>query len=244
MQPRMDNVLRIFSPGDAALSEARLLAVRIAEALLFASAEPLAAEEIATNLPKGSNVLDVLATLQHTYAARGVELVQVAGKWMFRTAGDLGYLLNKQASEPRKLSRAALETLSIVAYHQPATRAEIEEIRGVSTAKGTLDVLMELGWVRMRGRRRSPGRPVTYGTTEAFLVHFGLASIDDMPGMEELKGAGLFDARVQGLTVPSPSDAAALGPNEEPLETDIFDAMQEARMGDSEPELDPGDGPL
>jgi segregation and condensation protein B len=238
----MDNVLRIFSPGDAALAETRTLAVRITEALLFASAEPLSAEDIALNLPKGSNVLDALATLQHTYAARGVELVQVAGKWMFRTAGDLGYLLNKEASEPRKLSRAALETLSIVAYHQPATRAEIEEIRGVSTAKGTLDVLMELGWVRMRGRRKSPGRPVTYGTTEAFLVHFGLASIEDMPGLDELKGAGLFDTRVQGLTVPSPSDNAALRPDEEPMEMDIFDAMQEARIGDHEPELDPGDG--
>ena len=125
--------------------------------------------------------------------ARGVNLVRVAGKWAFRTAEDLAFLLERQAVEQRRLSRAALETLAIIAYHQPVTRAEIEEIRGVSTSKGTLDVLLETGWIKLRGRRRAPGRPVTYGTTEQFLAHFGFDSIQDLPGLAELKGAGLLE---------------------------------------------------
>ena len=144
------------------------------EALLFAASEPLSADDIAGRLPEGSDVAGLLRELQQTYAERGVNLVQVAGKWSFRTAGDLSFLLSRDAVEQKRLSRAALETLAIIAYHQPVTRAEIEEIRGVATSKGTLDLLLETGWIRMRGRRRTPGRPVTYGTTEAFLVHFGL----------------------------------------------------------------------
>jgi segregation and condensation protein B len=153
------------------------------------------------------------------YVERGVNLVQVAGKWMFRTAGDLSFLLSREAVEQKKLSRAALETLAIIAYHQPVTRADIEEIRGVATSKGTLDVLMETGWIRMRGRRRSPGRPVTYGVTETFLAHFGLDTVADLPGAEELRAAGLLDSRVPAnFALPEPNVAAGLAEDEDPLE--------------------------
>jgi segregation and condensation protein B len=217
-------------------------ACRIAEALLFASAEPLSAEAIASRLPGSAAAMPVIRTLQREYAARGVNLVELAGKWAFRSAEDLGYLLNQESVEPRKLSRAALETLSIIAYHQPVTRAEIEDIRGVSTSKGTLDVLIETGWVRLRGRRKAPGRPVTYGTTEAFLVHFGLARIDDLPGLEELKGSGFLDGRLPaGFGVPSPSDDPSLRPDEEPLGEDLFvELAEEAANLPVEP-LDPGE---
>jgi segregation and condensation protein B len=138
---------------------------------------------------------------------------------MFRTAADLSWLMSSGEGEPRRLSRAALETLAIVAYHQPVTRAEIEDIRGVAISKGTLDVLVEAGWVRLRGRRRAPGRPITYGTSEAFLIHFGLEAIADLPGLDELKAAGLFDGRLpQGFGIPQPSDDADLSPDEDPLE--------------------------
>lgn len=193
--------------------------LRMVEALLFASAEPLSAEELKARLPEGCAVDQLLEELQKTYAARGVNLVRVAGKWAFRTAEDLAFLMHRDMEEQRKLSRAALETLAIIAYHQPVTRAEIEEIRGVSTSKGTLDVLLETSWIRMRGRRRTPGRPVTYGTTEAFLEHFGLDTVKDLPGLEELKGAGLLDSAVPAsFLVPSPSDDPALTEDEDPLE--------------------------
>jgi segregation and condensation protein B len=153
--------------------------------------------------------------------------VRVAGKWAFRTADDLSFLLEKHAKEERKLSKAALETLAIIAYHQPVTRAEIEEIRGVQTSKGTLDVLLETGWVRPRGRRRAPGKPITYGTTETFLDHFNLDTVKDLPGLQELKGAGLLDANLPpDFKVPEPTDVAALMPDELPLEDDA-DAAQE-----------------
>ncbi|MCW5713886.1 MAG: SMC-Scp complex subunit ScpB [Bauldia sp.] len=167
--------------------------LRAVEAVLFASAEPVAIEQLALRLPAGTDCAAILRELQAVYAGRGVHLVEVAGKWAFRTAPDLAYLMTAEVVEPRKLSRAALETLAIIAYHQPVTRAEVEEIRGVSLGKGTLDLLIEIGWVRLRGRRKAPGRPVTYGTTEAFLVHFGLNEIGDLPGVEELVGAGLLD---------------------------------------------------
>jgi len=198
-------------------------ALRIAEALLFAAAEPLAREELAGRLPQGVDVDAVLADLRELYAARGVNLVQVAGKWAFRTAGDLSYILARDVVEPRRLSRAALETLAIIAYHQPVTRAEIEEIRGVATSKGTLDLLLETGWIRLRGRRKAPGRPVTYGTTPAFLGHFGLDAVDDLPGLEELKAAGFLEGRLPpGLAVPTPSDDMMLRDDEDPLEDDLF----------------------
>lgn len=193
--------------------------LRMAEALLFASAEPLSSEELAERLPKTAHVPSILSELQRFYRTRGVNLVKVAGKWAFRTAEDLSFLMHRHREEQRKLSRAALETLAIIAYHQPVTRAEIEEIRGVSTSKGTLDVLLETGWVRMRGRRRTPGRPVTYGTSEAFLEQFGLETVKDLPGLEELKGAGLLDSAVPAdFLVPMPNDDPDLTEEEDPLE--------------------------
>lgn len=195
------------------------VAVRIAEALLFASAAPLSADELSRRLPRGADVSAVLADLRAFYAHRGVNLVRVSGRWAFRTAGDLSFTLSRDAPEPRKLSRAAMETLAIVAYHQPATRAEIEEIRGVATAKGTLDALLDTGWVRVRGRRRTPGRPVTYGTTPAFLDHFGLDAVGDLPGLDELKATGFLQGRLPPhLAIPIPSDDTTLRDDEEPLD--------------------------
>ena len=209
-------------------------AMRVAEALLFASSEPLGTEELKSRLPEGADVESILNELARFYTDRGVNLVRVAGRWTFRTAGDLSYLLARHVAEPRKLSRAGMETLAIIAYHQPVTRAEIEEIRGVATSKGTLDTLLETGWIRLRGRRRVPGRPVTYGTTRGFLEHFGLDAIDDLPGLEELKGAGLLDGRIPaGLSVPVPSDVDALAPDEDPLDADEMFRL---------PDLDKDDG--
>jgi segregation and condensation protein B len=206
------------------MSETRPDELRLVEALLFASAEPLDEKTLAARLPQGVDVKTVLQQLQAEYAPRGVNLVRLAGKWAFRTASDLSWLLTKDSVVPRKLSRAAIETLAIVAYHQPVTRAEVEEIRGISAAKGTLDVLLETGWVRPRGRRKAPGRPVTYGTTEAFLSHFGLEALDDLPGLDELKGSGLLDGRLPpGFSVPSPSDDPALRDDEDPLEPEDLD---------------------
>ena len=194
-------------------------ALRIAEAMVFAAPEPLDETQIAARLPNGADVGAVMAGLQRQYAERGVNLVRVAGKWTFRTALDLAWLLARDDREPRKMSRAAIETLAIVAYHQPVTRADIEEIRGVAVSKGALDVLMEANWVRMRGRRRAPGRPITYGTTQDFLIHFGLDAVGDLPGLDELKGAGLFEGKLPvGFEVPAPSDDAALAADEDPLE--------------------------
>ena len=211
--------LRLFAGNrDPAEYEAWMTAIRGAEAILFASAQPVAAEDLAERLAPGTDVAHVLADLRTIYASRGVNLVEVAGKWMFRTAPDLAHLLAREQVEPKKLSRAALETLAIIAYHQPVTRAEIEEIRGVSTNKGTLDVLMEAGWVRFRGRRRSPGRPVTFGTTRDFLDHFGLEELRDLPGLEELKGAGLLSGRIpSNFQVPLPLGEDELAEDEDPI---------------------------
>ncbi len=192
--------------------------VRIAEAMVFASAEPLDETAIAARLSVGADVRAVMEDLAQLYAGRGVNLVRVARRWTFRTAEDLSWLLAGEGEEKRKLSRAAIETLAIVAYHQPVTRADIEEIRGVAVSKGALDVLMEAGWVRMRGRRKAPGRPITYGTTAEFLIQFGLDAIADLPGLDELQAAGLFDGKLPaGYGVPDPNDEPALRPDEEPL---------------------------
>ena len=194
--------------------------LRVLEALLFASSEPLDAGSLLTYLGEGANIGELLATLETRYAGRGINLVRRGDKWAFRTAEDLGFLLRRDEQETRPLSRAALETLSIIAYHQPATRAEIEEVRGVATGKGTLDLLMEAGWIRMRGRRRTPGRPVTYGTTDAFLDHFGLESLGDLPGLDELKGSGLLTGRLPAnMQIPLPFDGA-LRDDEDPLDPD------------------------
>ena len=191
--------------------------LRMLEALLFASAEPVEEAALARSLPEGADLHGLLSEIQQIYESRGVNLVRVSGKWQFRTAADLAFLLRKEQPEQRRLSRAALETLAIIAYHQPVTRAEVEDIRGVALSKGTLDALMELGWVKIRGRKRTPGRPVTYGTSEAFLVQFGLESISHLPGMDELKAAGFLDtAMPSALEVPNPDEA--LASDEEPYE--------------------------
>jgi segregation and condensation protein B len=196
-------------------------ATRIAEALLFASATPLSVDDLTGRLPEGADVGAILEDLMAHYAGRGVNLVRVAGRYAFRTASDLSFVLARDVVEQRKLSRAAMETLAIVAYHQPVTRAEIEEIRGVATSKGTLDTLLETDWIRLRGRRKAPGRPVTYGTTPHFLEHFGLDAIEDLPGLEELKGAGFLEGRVPpDLSVPVPTDDHALREDEDPLDHD------------------------
>lgn len=202
--------------------------LRVLEAVLFAAREPLDDAALEQYFPAKEDIAPLLDELQNLYTGRGVNLTRVAGKWAFRTAPDLSFILERHAVEPKKLSKAALETLAIIAYHQPVTRAEIEEIRGVSTSKGTLDVMLEMGWVRMRGRRRAPGRPVTYGTTDMFLEHFGFDNIKDLPGLAELKGAGLLDSNLPaGFTIPDPNDAAALLPDEDPL-GDPTDEPEEA----------------
>lgn len=205
--------------SDTVVSERMMRdAMRIAEALVFASSEPVSEQYIAERLPNGVNVAEVMLRLKETYKDRGVNLVQVGGDWAFRTASDLSFVIRKDDKEPKKLSRAALEVLAIIAYHQPVTRAEIEDIRGVQTSRGTLDVLMQAGWVRFRGRRRTPGRPVTIGTTVEFLNHFGLEELRDLPGLDELKGAGFLTGRIpSNLGVPLPSMGDELAEDEDPI---------------------------
>ena len=219
--------------------------LRILEAVVFAATEPLDEARLASYLRAGDDLAGLLAELQAAYAGRGVNLVRIAGKWTFRTAEDLSWALERHARQERRLSRAALETLAIVAYHQPVTRAEIEEVRGVTISKGTLDVLMEAGWVRPRGRRRAPGKPITYGTTERFLEHFSLAAVKDLPGLADLKAAGLLDANLPPeFKMPEPTDVAALMPDELPLEAggDGDEPLQVeldlAELDLAEPELD------
>ena len=207
-------------------AEAIAESARMVEAIIFASSAPVSTRALAERLPEKMPVADVMDKLAADYAGRGVNLVQVGGNWAFRTADDLGFLLQKEAVEQKKLSRAALEVMAIIAYHQPVTRAEIEEIRGVSTSKGTLDVLLETGWIRMRGRRRTPGRPVTYGTTDSFLDHFGLAELRDLPGLDELKGAGLLQTQLpSNFSMPLPDDAEELTDDEDPLTHDDLEEL-------------------
>src|SRR5664280_2552370 len=209
------------SPAEPATRPEEL---RLLEALLFAAGQPLDEAMLARRLPDGVDVKEVLAQLKAEYATRGVNLVRIGKKWMFRTAEDLSWLLTKETVETRKLSRAAIETLAIIAYHQPVTRAEIEEIRGVVAAAGTLDVLLRTGWIRPRGRRKAPGRPITYGTTEQFLTHFGLEEVGDLPGLDELKGAGLLEGNLPpGFAVPMPSDETTLRDDEDPLDPGDLD---------------------
>jgi len=175
---------------------------RMVEAILFATADPISVGELNARMPHGADAAQALAQLQKRYEGRGVRVIRVGEKWAIRTAPDLGFLMQKETVETRKLSRAAIETLAIIAYHQPATRAEIEEIRGVSVSRGTIDQLLELEWIRFGRRRNTPGRPVTYVVTEGFLDHFGLESARDLPGLKELRSAGLLDSR------PPPGEAA------------------------------------
>jgi segregation and condensation protein B len=220
----MANVAEMRVVVDNTEAVERAEELRILEAVLFAADEPLDEKALAGRLPGDADVHALLLQLQQEYASRGVNLVRVGGKWSLRTAGDLAWILTRETVVTKKLSRAAIETLAIVAYHQPVTRAEIEEIRGVTTSKGTLDVLLETGWIRLRGRRKAPGRPVTYGTTEAFMSHFGLDALTDLPGIDELKGAGLIDKSLPaGFSVPVPSDDPALREDEDPLEPGDLD---------------------
>ncbi len=183
---------------------------RMVEAILFASAEPVTLAELIARMPHGCDPAEALVTLRRRYEGRGVQLQRVGEAWAFRTAPDLGALMHKEQSETRKLSRAAIETLAIVAYHQPVTRTEIEEIRGVAVSRGTIDQLMELEWIRLGRRRMTPGRPVTFVVTQGFLDHFGLESARDLPGIKELRAAGLLDSR------PLPG---AAGPDEDEAQT-------------------------
>lgn len=191
-------------------------AVRAAEALLFAGGEPVTAKALAEKLGPEVDVAAVLMKLKADYAGRGVELAEAGGAWRFQSAPDLANLFVETREQPKRLPRAALETLAVIAYHQPVTRAEIEDIRGVSLSRGSMELLLEIGWIRPRGRRRTPGRPLTFGTTDAFLSHFGLASLDALPGKDDLKGLGLLDPRAAAeIDVPRPTEDMAA--DEEPL---------------------------
>lgn len=219
--PRID-LFDVRPEDERAYAFARDL--RAIEALLFTSPAPVEAKAMKPHLSADADIDALMETLTADYARRGVNIVKAAGGWMLRTAPDLARVVAGPVPEARRLSRAAVEVLAIVAYHQPVTRAEIEEIRGVSTSKGTLDVLLETGWVRLRGRRKAPGRPVTYGTTPAFLVQFGLDVIQDLPGLDELKGAGLIDGRIPaGFAIPMPSDDPTLRDDEETIEAEALD---------------------
>lgn len=202
--------------AERARAEPSADAIRAAEALLFAGGEALTAKALAEKLGPDVDVSAVLMRLKRDYSGRGVELVEAGGAWRFQSAGDLSSLFAATRQEPRKLPKAALETLAVIAYHQPVTRAEIEEIRGVTLSRGSMELLLEIGWIRPRGRRRTPGRPLTFGTTDAFLSHFALPSLDALPGKDDLKGLGLLDPRAaKELDVPRPSEE--LASDEEPL---------------------------
>jgi segregation and condensation protein B len=198
--------------------------------LLFASTAPLDEESLALRLPQGSDVPGLIADLSAHYAGRGVNVVRIAGGWTLRTAPDLGPRLKLEQTVPRKLSRAAIETLAIVAYHQPVTRGEIEEIRGVIVSSGTLDVLMEAGWITPKGRRETPGRPVTWVTTDQFLTHFGLADRRDLPGIEELKATGLI----------GPRPDFTLSEHAMPAQPEPAEAEDENELEEEEPLVEPG----
>ncbi|MGE0595242.1 MAG: SMC-Scp complex subunit ScpB [Hyphomonadaceae bacterium] len=202
--------------GDSRRAEPSTDAIRAAEAILFAGGEPISARGLAEKLGPEVDIAAVLMRLKRDYAGRGVELVEAGGGWRFQSAPDLSSLFAETREAPRKLPKAAMETLAVIAYHQPVTRAEIEDIRGVSLSRGSMELLLEIGWIRPRGRRRTPGRPLTFGTTDAFLSQFGLASLDALPGKDDLKGLGLLDPRAAAqIKVPRPGED--LASDEEPL---------------------------
>lgn len=206
-------------PQEESLFEAPPLAEqeRMVEAILFASAEPVSVAELNARMPHGADASEALALLRRRYEGRGVNVVRVGDAWVIRTAPDLGFLMRKETTETRKLSRAAIETLAIIAYHQPVTRAEIEEIRGVSVSRGTLDQLLELEWIRFGRRRMTPGRPVTFVVTPGFLDHFGLETARDLPGLKELRAAGLLESR------PRPDAEADMDETENDDQSDMFE---------------------
>jgi segregation and condensation protein B len=217
--------------------------VRLVEALLFASAKPVTEEELAAHLPADADVKAILARLADDYAGRGIQLMEVAGGWAIRTAPDLASALRLSVEVPRRLSRAAIEALAIIAYHQPVTRAEIEEIRGVALSRGSLDQLLEAGWIKPRGHKQTPGRPALWVTTEEFLTHFGLANVGDLPGVEELKAAGLLDRRPSFTTLAMREDEKT---EDEPDEAAAEEAAVRAErvaaaMADDDAEDEPDD---
>ncbi len=212
--PLADQIRRIedaFAEGEQRpRAEPSAEAIRAAEALLFAGGEPVTAKQLSERLGPAVDVAAVLMKLKADYAERGVQLVEAGGAWRFQSAPDLAGLFAETREARRRLPKAAMETLAVIAYHQPVTRAEIEEIRGVSLSRGSMELLLEIGWIRPRGRRRTPGRPLTFGTSDAFLSHFGLASLDALPGKDDLKALGLLDPRAaNALEVPRPSDELA-----------------------------------
>ncbi len=218
--PLADTIRRIedafVEGGEQPRAEPSADAIRAAEALLFAGGEPVSAKDLGEKLGPAVDVAAVLMKLKADYAERGVQLVEAGGAWRFQSAPDLASLFAETRAAPRKLPKAAMETLAVIAYHQPVTRAEIEDIRGVSLSRGSMELLMEIGWIRPRGRRRTPGRPLTFGTSNAFLAQFGLASLDALPGKDDLKALGLLDLRAaQAIDVPRPSEDMAS--DEEPL---------------------------
>jgi segregation and condensation protein B len=218
------------------MTDDRFQLLRLLEAILFAATEPLAEKELAGRMPESADINGLLQELKDLYANRGVHLLAFDDRWAFRTAPDLASKFHVEREVVRKLSRAAIETLAIIAYHQPVTRAEIEEIRGVVISKGTLDMLLEIGWIRPKGRRETPGRPVTWATTDAFLEHFGLESCDALPGVEELKAAGLLDARATVATLGTqglPNGAPVA--EEEDEEGNISDMLAQRNEDEAEP---------
>ena len=222
------------------MTDDRFQLLRLLEAILFAATEPLAEKELAGRMPEDADITGLLQELKDLYANRGVHLLAFDGRWAFRTAPDLASKFHVEKEVVRKLSRAAIETLAIIAYHQPATRAEIEDIRGVAVSAGTLDMLLEIGWIKPKGRRETPGRPVTWATTDAFLEHFGLESCDALPGVEELKAAGLLDARATVATLGTQGlpNGAPVAEDEEDEDGNISDMLAQR---DEDPEGQPAD---
>ena len=222
------------------MTDDRFQLLRLLEAILFAATEPLAEKDLAGRMPEGADINGLLQELKDLYANRGVHLLAFEDRWAFRTAPDLASKFHMEKEVVRKLSRAAIETLAIIAYHQPATRAEIEDIRGVAVSAGTLDMLLEIGWIKPKGRRETPGRPVTWATTDAFLEHFGLENCDALPGVEELKAAGLLDARATVATLGTqglPNGAPVA--EEEDEDGNISDML--AQRDEDDPEAQPAD---